>query len=134
MAAAKYGKGRGTFRSPTGGAAVPCITMPARDQRLLLGAALATSVLLLVAAAAGHAELLAYAAPLFLMGVPLLAGRYVGEEHLERMRSGFARTPCRAPRVAALPAGRRLVVPLPRGGRLIAHSLAERPPPAFAAS
>jgi hypothetical protein len=108
--------------------------MPARDQRLLLVAALVTSALLLLAAAAGHAELLAYAAPLFLIAVPLLAGRYVGEERLERMRCGFAVGRRRAPFGAALPGGRRLTVPLPRGGRLIAHSLAERPPPALAAS
>jgi hypothetical protein len=100
----------------------------------MLGAALATSVLLLLAAAAGHADLLAYAAPLFLLGLPLLAGRYVGEERLERMRTGLAGAVLRAPRVAALPGGRRLAVPLPRGGRLMAHSLAERPPPAVAAT
>jgi hypothetical protein len=108
--------------------------MPARDQRLLLGAALVTSALLLLAALAGHADLLPYAAPLFLLAVPLLAGRYVGEERLERMRSGLRRTPLRAPLAATPPAGRRLRASLPRGGRLIAHSLAERPPPALAAS
>jgi hypothetical protein len=108
--------------------------MPARDQRLLLGAAVATSALLLLAALAGHADLLPYAAPLFLMVVPLLAGRYVGEERLERMRSGLRRAPLRAPRAEAPPAFRRAAAFLPRGGRLIAHSLAERPPPALAAS
>jgi hypothetical protein len=108
--------------------------MPERDQRLLLGAAFATSVLLLLAALAGHPELLPYAAPLFLLAVPLLAGRYVGEERLERMRSGLRRSR-RVPARAVMPSGgRRLAVPLPRGGRLIAHSLAERPPPALAAS
>jgi hypothetical protein len=52
--------------------------MPAGEQRLLLGAAVGTSVLLLAAALAGHAELLIYAAPMFLVAIPLLAGRYVG--------------------------------------------------------
>jgi hypothetical protein len=108
--------------------------MPARDQRLLLGAALATSALLLLASVAGHADLLPYAAPLFLIAVPLLAGRYVGEERLERMRSGLRRAPLRAPRAEVPPALRRVVALLPRGGRLIAHSLAERPPPALALS
>jgi hypothetical protein len=104
--------------------------MPARDQRLLLAAAVCTSALLLVAALAGHAELLAYAAPLFLVAVPLLAGRYVGEERLERMRGGFAARR----RVArpALAASRRSPVLLPRGGRLIAEALAVRPPPGLA--
>jgi hypothetical protein len=113
---------------------VRCLQMPARDQRVLLGAALATSALLLLAALAGHAELLPYAAPLYLLAVPLLAGRYVGEERIERMRSGFRRARRVPPRAAAPAARRRLAAALPRGGRLIAHSLAERPPPALAAS
>jgi hypothetical protein len=108
--------------------------MPVRDQRLLLGAALVTSALLLAATVAGHAELLPYVAPLVLVFLPLLAGRYVGEERLERMRSGLRRRPRRAPRGVVPPARRRPAAALPRGGRLIAHSLAERPPPALAAS
>lgn len=108
-------------------------TMPARDQRLMLAAAFATSAALLVAALAGHAELLSYAAPLYLLAVPLLAGRYVGEERLERMRSGLRHGRRLPPRVTAPTAGRRLAASLPRGGRLIAHSLAERPPPSLAA-
>jgi hypothetical protein len=108
--------------------------MPARDQRLLLSGALATSALLLLAALAGHADLLPYAAPLFLLAVPLLAGRYVGEERLERMRSGLRRAPLRAPRGEKPGAARPPAASLPRGGRLIAHSLAERPPPLLASS
>ena len=34
----------------------------------------------MLAAGAGHVELLAYAAPVFVLAVPLLAGRYVGED------------------------------------------------------
>jgi hypothetical protein len=113
---------------------VPCGAMPARDQRLLLGAALATSVLLLLASLAGHADLLLYAAPVLLVAIPLLAGHYVGEEQLERMGSGLRRARLRAPRAEAPPALRRVVAFLPRGGRLIAHSLAERPPPTLAPS
>jgi hypothetical protein len=108
--------------------------MPERDQRLLLVAAFATSALLLVAALAGHAELLSYAAPAFLLAVPLIAGRYVGEEQLERMRSGLRRVRRLPPRAATPSVGRRLPASLPRGGRLIAHSLAERGPPLLAPS
>jgi hypothetical protein len=108
--------------------------MPARDQRLLLGAALVASALLLLATLAGHTDLLPYAAPLFLLAVPLLAGRYVGEERLERMRCGLRRAPLRAPHAKAPAALRRAVAFLPRGGRLIAHSLAQRPPPALVLS
>jgi hypothetical protein len=129
MAAAKYGNG-----ASGGPPRVRSRPMPERDQRLLLSAAFATSVLLLVATLAGHAELLPYAAPLFLLALPLIAGRYVGEEQLERMRCGLhgARRPRR---VAAIPAtGRRFPASVPRGGRLIAQSLAERGPPVPAPS
>jgi hypothetical protein len=132
MAAAKYGNPQGRDRAVPG---LRCLWMPARDQRLLLGAALATSALLLLAASAGHADLLAYGAPLFLLAVPLLAGRYVGEDRLERMRSSIYAPRRRQPRAATPPACHRLAATaLPRGGRLIAHSLAKRPPPALAAS
>jgi hypothetical protein len=108
--------------------------MPARDQRLLLVAAIGMSALLLVAALAGHSDLLVYSAPLFLVAAPLLAGRYVGEGQLERLRCGRTRAvPRRAPR-AARPASRRPAALLPRGGRLIAEALAVRPPPLLAAS
>jgi hypothetical protein len=108
--------------------------MPARDQRLMLAAAFATSAALLVAALSGHAELLSYAAPVYLVAVPLLAGRYVGEERLERMRSCLPQGRRLPPRGIAPRTGRRIVASLPRGGRLIAHSLAERPPPLARAS
>ena len=104
--------------------------MQAREQRLLLVAAVASSALLLLAALAGHAEVAAYAAPLCVLVLPLVAGRYVGEETLERLRERKAARP--HPRAAAAPASgaRRARSAFPRGGRLIAHALAERGPPA----
>ncbi len=108
--------------------------MPARDQRLLALSAAVAAALALLLALAGHPELLAYAAPLLVVALPLVLGRYLGEETLERLRS----RPCtgvRHPRPAALrPAGRRFAALVPRGARLIAHSLAERGPPVAAAS
>jgi hypothetical protein len=104
-------------------------SMPARDQRLLIAAAFATSALLLLAALAGQPDLLIFAAPLFLLSVPLLAGRYVGEGTLERLRRGAPARRLRHPTGAALPGIRRTAVLLPRGGRLIAEALAVRPPP-----
>ncbi len=105
--------------------------MPARDQRLLVLAAVATSAALLLAALAGHAELIAYAAPLCVVALPLLAGRYVGEQTLERLRE---RVEPEHRRGAAplLPGARRSMSAFPRGGRLIAQALAERAPPARA--
>jgi hypothetical protein len=106
--------------------------MEPREQRLLLGAAFATSVLLLLSALAGHAELVAYAAPLLVLVLPLVAGRYVGEEALERLRERAAGRPRAALAAAAAGGARRGLVAFPRGGRLIAHALAERGPPAGA--
>lgn len=102
--------------------------MPARDQRVLLLAAVSTSALLLLAALAGQPELLAFAAPLFLLAVPLIAGRYVGEDRLERLRGSYVARHTRVPAREAA-GGRRNAVAIARGGRLIADALAERGPP-----
>jgi hypothetical protein len=65
--------------------------------------------------------------PAILLALPLLAGRYVGAE---RLRGGARRRPRAARRATPSPlsprAGSRM---LPRGGVLIAASLAVRPPP-----
>jgi hypothetical protein len=101
--------------------------MPARDQRMLLALAVGTSVLVVLAALAGHAELIAYAAPLLVVALPLVAGRYVGEKRLRQLSSLAKPRQRRAP--VARPALRRPAELVPRGGRLIAHALAERGPP-----
>jgi len=108
--------------------------MTARDQRLLLAAAVGMSALLLIAAFAGHSDLLVYSAPLFLVAAPLLAGRYVGEQQLERLRVGRTCAVPRRPVAAARPASRGPAACLPRGGRLIAEALAVRTPPLFSTS
>jgi hypothetical protein len=92
---------------------------------------LLSSLCLLAEAAGVLAPALLYAAPLLLVALPLLAGRYLGEERFVRLAQG-ARRPRRRPvqRLSA-PAGARWALrAVPRGGRLIAHSLAVRPPPA----
>jgi hypothetical protein len=107
--------------------------MPARDQRLLALSAAVVAALACLLALAGHPELLAYAAPLLVLALPLALGRYVGEETLERLRSPRRRA--RHPRLTAQrAAGLRLHALVPRGARLIAHSLAERGPPAVVAT
>jgi hypothetical protein len=107
--------------------------VPARDKRLLLAAAVCMCAFLLLSALAGHPDLLAFA-PLCLLALPLLAGRYVGEEALDRLRRD--RPPRRRPLISrGLPEGaQRVAVMLPRGGRLIAEALAVRPPPRSIAS
>jgi hypothetical protein len=106
--------------------------MRPRDRRLLAGVAvLAMLALGVLVHGAGPGALLA--APLLTLLAPLLVGRYLGEDHIERLAA--ARAPRRRPAVT-----RRLVAPalraprvlLPRGGRLLATSLAVRPPPLLA--
>jgi hypothetical protein len=108
--------------------------MPARDQRLLALSAAVAAALACLLALAGHPELLAYAAPLLVVALPLVLGRYLGEETLDRLRARPKRR-ARHPLRATLPlSGRRTAALVPRGARLIAHSLAERGPPAPAAT
>jgi len=85
----------------------------------------------LLLAATGATEALLFMAPALLIAVPLVAGRYVGEELIARLAARRARRP-RPRRAIALPAPAKAPVFPPRGARLIAHSLAKRPPPAVA--
>jgi hypothetical protein len=104
-----------------------------RDQRVLVTLALISSLGMLAEAVGLLAPALLYAAPLLILALPLIAGRYVGEEHIARFAVA-RRRPRRRPiaRVAFPAAARRDVLAVPRGGRLIAASLAVRPPPAAA--
>ena len=101
--------------------------MACRDRRLWL-AVTAMSLSLAVAVLLGlHSELL-LALPTLLFALPLLAGRYVGEEVLARLAASFVPPRRRASRAVPSTA-RRSPRALPRGGNLIASSLAVRPPP-----
>jgi hypothetical protein len=103
--------------------------MARRDLHLLLGLTAVTFVLVLVQAATGAEVLLA--SPALVLALPLLAGRYVGERGIARLASRLVVRARRAARAlsARLPRAPRVV--LPRGGRLLAASLAERGPPAL---
>ncbi len=104
--------------------------MVGRDQRLMVIFAGAACVVTLLGALAGLTEALAYAAPLLVLLLPLLAGRFVGEERIARAAARIRRA--RRPRAAVAVApvtwlrGMTLV---PRGAGLIARALAVRPPP-----
>lgn len=104
--------------------------MTVRDRRLLLGLAALSACLTL----AGLPSDVLLAAPLLCAAIPLLAGRYLGEEQLARLASYVAsrRRPAAARRrMTPRGPGRLSRSPrlLPRGGSLIASSLAQRPPP-----
>jgi hypothetical protein len=104
--------------------------MPRRDQRLLLGLAALTVLFALVQSATGISEDVLLAAPGLLLLLPLLAGRYVGEDGIARLSACLA-APRRRPLAvcaATLPRAPRV---LARGGRLIAVALAQRGPPAL---
>ncbi len=101
-----------------------------RVKRLLLAVSLIAGVGLLVGSVAGLGSGCLFLAPALLLALPLLAGRYLGAESLSRIAS--ARSPRRrALMLARGPLTWRLVPP--RGGLLIAASLAVRPPPLSAA-
>jgi hypothetical protein len=81
-----------------------------------------------VLAVTGSTDVLLFLAPALLIAIPLLCGRYFGEELIAKLAARRDRRPRRA----------RLALPLtpgaprtwrPRGRRLIALSLAKRPPP-----
>jgi hypothetical protein len=97
------------------------------DRRSLAFAGL-TVVWLLGLELLGVEAALAYLAPALLILFPLLSGRYPGDEALARVAARRSRPP-------RVPAGepplprRRPGALLPRGGRLVAASLAGRGPP-----
>ena len=102
--------------------------MTRRDRQLLLGLAALTLAIAALTLLGVHSDVL-LAAPALVLALPLLAGRYVGEQQLARLAAAFDAAPRRATGTLAptVPAAPRS---LPRGGRLIACSLAVRPPPA----
>jgi hypothetical protein len=102
--------------------------MPRRDLRLLLALAAVAPLLALGIEVIGSPDLL-LVAPLLVLVLPLMAGRFVGEDALARLR-GAVHAPRRTDRRSTSgQAERPSRVALPRGGRLIAFSLAVRPPP-----
>lgn len=106
--------------------------MPRRDLRILLALCVLAVGFAVAHNAAGLSIGFLFMAPALVIAMALVAGRYVGEDKLTR----FVRA---LPRVRpAVPSGRTPRLPfaclLPRGGRLIASSLAVRPPPAALAT
>ncbi|UUY06109.1 hypothetical protein LRS13_11520 [Svornostia abyssi] len=104
--------------------------MSSHDLRHLLLALTAVGVLCVLPIALGAPIDLLLAAPVLLLALPLLAGRYLGEETLDRLARVVAAR--RRPRTVAalLSTARGPRVLLARGGALLARSLAVRPPPA----
>ncbi len=108
--------------------------MPARDRRIMLAIGLLAVLVALTqtfAPLSGLETGLLYLAPALMLALPLLAGRYVGEDTVAKLATGFVwwrRRRAVSRLVAHLPRAPHLLVA--RGGRLIADALAERGPPA----
>ncbi|HEY0517808.1 MAG TPA: hypothetical protein VGD00_11860 [Solirubrobacteraceae bacterium] len=101
--------------------------MSRRGLRLVLAACAVSALWLLKDGFLDLGLGLLFFAPAILLALPLLAGRYVGAERLQgspRRRPRGARRPSPSP---LAPRARWRI--LPRGGVLIAASLAVRPPP-----
>lgn len=107
------------------------LTLRSRRLRLaaLLAVAVAASILALAASVPGAFEGLVYLLPPLALAATFALGRYPGERALVALAAGRARSGRRRGRArpaAPAPVARRCV---PRGGLLIAASLAVRPPP-----
>jgi len=98
------------------------------DRRPLAFAAL-TLAWLLCLELLGVEAALAYLAPALLILLPLLGGRYPGDEALVRLATRRSRPVNRRPPAPAPPRHRPAGALLPRGGRLVATALAGRGPP-----
>jgi hypothetical protein len=91
--------------------------------------ALATAAFAVVLVVPGLGVGVLFLSPAIVLLASLLTGHYVGEQRLQRLAASFRlrrRRPSRAIAPAASPRRRAL---MPRGGRLVATSLAVRPPP-----
>ena len=102
--------------------------MARRDLRILLALCALSLVWLVTQSVTGMGEGLALLAPALLLAVPLLLGRYVGEDALERIRAARRTVHRRV---------RAVFVARPRGpratrlrGALLGARGAERAPPA----
>jgi len=100
------------------------------DSETIVRIALAVSVCWAVGLALdGSSDVLLFLAPALLIAIPLVSGRYIGEALIERLVRVRPRAP--RPRSVRTPLTRRPPATwLPRGARLVAFSLAKRPPPA----
>jgi hypothetical protein len=104
--------------------------VPRRDQRILLGLAALTALFAIVQSVTGISADVLLAAPVLLLLLPLLAGRYVGEDGIARLGACLA-APRRRSLALRAAAPRRAPRVLARGGRLVAVALAQRGPPAL---
>jgi hypothetical protein len=100
--------------------------MRAVERPLSVGLLIATSACCLGLALVGAADGVPFLIPAVTLALPLARGLYLGERTLMSL-AGPRRPRARAP-ARSLPTG-RIEGEAPRGARLLAMSLAKRPPP-----
>jgi hypothetical protein len=100
--------------------------MRAVQRPMTIALLIATSACCLALVLVGAADGVPFLVPALLLSLPLARGRYVGEETLVALATPSRRVPRALARLLPTRAAERLVL---RGTRLIAASLAERPPP-----
>lgn len=103
---------------------------PRRERIILLSFAALIVAWLVVQALTGSDAGLLYVAPALVLALPLIGGRYVGEGQLNLVASKRTARPRRA--AVRLLSTHTFVRAMSRGGRLVASSLAKRPPPSQA--
>lgn len=101
-----------------------------RDRLVPWTFALVVAAWMVAEALTGFQSGLLYLAPALVLALPLVLGRYVGEDQLAALAGRAAPPPCR--RVARVARLRGRARAMQRGGRLVASGMAKRPPPAVA--
>jgi hypothetical protein len=105
--------------------------LPRRDRIVLWAFTLLVVSWMVAQALTGSETGLLCLAPALVLALPLILGRYPGEDKLAEL-AGPSRTPtARGPARVAMP--RSYVRVMQRGGRLVASAMAKRPPPLLAA-
>jgi hypothetical protein len=116
------------------GGCYTCGASPMRARRThILMLAVATAAFPVVLVLPGMETGVLFLSPAIVLLASLLTGRYVGEDRLARLAAARRPSRPRRPRAARLVLPRRREGLMPRGGRLVATSLAVRPPPAVPA-
>jgi hypothetical protein len=119
------------MRSPVLGPTYFAVMAPHRRRLLLSSFTLLVAAWMVLAVVSGADTGLLYLAPALVLCAPLVLGRYVGEEQLADLAGRRATRTSRRP--SPLPRPRSHMRLMQRGGRLVASSLAKRPPPRAAA-
>jgi hypothetical protein len=102
-----------------------------RDRLALWTFAVVVAAWMAAEALTGYQSGLLYLAPALVLALPLLLGRFVGEDQLAGL-AGRAATRPRRRRVLRVAPPRSRARVMQRGGRLVASGMAKRPPPALA--